>query len=79
MSEEKNESIECGICGRVGGPVEDCTLCAGNQRYIQPRSFTLTEERQGKNDAEKSKRYGLGGEVGPKIVTVPGGNNPSQG
>lgn len=71
--------VECSLCGRAGGPYVGCAAgCNGNPRYIQSRSFTLTEERQGKNPDSKS-RYGPTGDVGPKIVVVPGGHDPRQG
>jgi hypothetical protein len=69
--------IECSICGRDGGPYEGCPAgCNGNPRFIQSRSFTLTEERQGLNPKKDSERYGLAGDVSPKIVVLPGGADP---
>ena len=76
--EEKTDTVsewECGMCGRDGGPVDECDLCHGNQTFKQSRAFTLTEERQGKNP-NTSDRYGPHGEVGPKIVLLPGGAMP---
>jgi hypothetical protein len=59
---------ECSMCGRDGGPVASCQLCLGNQRFVQKRHFTLSEERRGLNPEEKSRRYGALGEVGPEQI-----------
>lgn len=70
-----DETVECSMCGVVGGPEAGCDLCHGSSRYRQARHFTLTEERQGKNP-NANDRYGRYGEVGPKIAIVPGGAVP---
>lgn len=77
--ESKPSELECGMCGRDGGPVAGCQLCNGNMRYAQKRQFTLSEERRGLNEQERKDRYGKYGGVMPKIVTMPGGYNPMQG
>ncbi len=73
---QKYSDVECSICGRDGGPNVSCQICNGQQRYAQKRHFTLTEERQGMNQEERSNRYGQYGEVNPKIVNLPGSFNP---
>jgi hypothetical protein len=70
--------VECSICGKDGGPQLACPICKGNQRFVQSRSFTLSEERQGKNPNAED-RYGPDGGLGPKIVVLPGGFDPRQG
>lgn len=75
VAPEVDQTIECAHCGIVGGPAPDCTLCKGNKTYVQERHFTLTEERKGENP-HKGDRYGRHGEVGPKIVVLPGGAMP---
>jgi hypothetical protein len=62
-----DQTIECSMCGRVGGPVVACELCGGNQRFVQKRQYTLTEERRGENP-DAAKRYGPLGQVGPERV-----------
>lgn len=70
------QALECSMCGRDGGPVASCDLCHGAQRFAQERHYTLSEERQGKNPNPGNDRYGPHGEVGPKIVVLPGGTMP---
>jgi hypothetical protein len=79
MPDQSASSTECSMCGRDGGPVPACELCGGNQRYAQERHFTLSEERQGLNPNKDGDRYGLHGDVSPKIVVLPGGYDPRQG
>lgn len=68
--------VQCSMCGRDGGPVPECDLCLGNQRFVQSRAFTLTEERQGLNTDEAARRYGRTGDVNPRIIQLPGGFVP---
>lgn len=74
--EQEQSNIECSTCGRVGGPLDACEICHGNGG-TQSRAFSRTEQNQGLGKDEK--RYGLGGNVSPKIVNLPGSFNPSQG
>jgi hypothetical protein len=76
IPEQTVSSIECGLCGRDGGVHEGCELCHGAQRFNTNRSFSLSEERRGLNPDGQKARYGLYGEVGPRIVSVPGGQTP---
>ena len=79
MSEEQPARIplpdattECAICGHVPGPFEGCTTCHGKAR-VQSRAFTRTEETQGaQSDPD---RYGVGGNVNPKIINLPGSDS----
>jgi len=64
-----DESIECGICGKAGGPNEGCGLCHGHAP-VQSRAYTLSDVRTGR--APEDNRYGVGGSVGPTVVTLPG-------
>ena len=68
--------IECGMCGRDGGPQVQCEVCKGSPRFAQKRHYTLSEERRGLNEEERNDRYGQYGEVGPKVVNLPGSFNP---
>lgn len=77
--QEKSQEVsqwECGMCGRDNGPVAECELCHGNQRFVQSRAFTTSEERQGKNPDANQDRYGPYGDVNPRIVVLPGGFDP---
>ncbi len=57
--------IECGLCGRNGGPYEGCPRgCNGRPEFAQERQYTLSEERSGR--APVSERYGPNGDVGPR-------------
>lgn len=80
MSENEKQSqepeLECGMCGRNGGPAVECDLCHGNPRFAQERHFTLSEERQGKNKKKDDKRYGAYGDVMPRVINLPGSTNP---
>lgn len=76
MSEEQQPRIvhpeattECATCGHVPGPFEACTTCHGRAQ-VQSRAFTRTEEQRGANS--DPGRYGSGGNVNPKIVSLPG-------
>lgn len=69
VQDEINPNIECGICGREGGPYADCGICRGHAP-IQSKAFTLSDVRSGR--APEDERYGEGGSVGPKIVNLPG-------
>jgi hypothetical protein len=63
MSEETE--IECSLCGLNGGPYEGCSRgCGGRAEFVQKRQYTLSEERSGR--APVTKRYGDGGDVGPR-------------
>lgn len=77
MAESQVSDVECSMCGKDGGPIPECDLCHGNQRYRQSRAFTQSEERQGLNP--NHDRYGRTGDVSPKIVVLPGGFDPRQG
>ena len=83
MSDEQVQSnkpqpsdIECGMCGRDGGPAVECKVCNGSPRFAQKRHFTLSEERRGMNEEERNERYGQYGEVMPKVIDLPGSYNP---
>lgn len=57
--------IECSLCGRNGGPYPECPRgCNGRPEFVQSRAYTLSEEQSGR--APVDKRYGDGGQVGPK-------------
>lgn len=65
MSDQAN--TECGICGRVPGPVPGCNTCGGNVAFTRERSYTLSEIRSGQ--APMDNRYGRdpgNPEVGPR-------------
>ena len=71
MTEEQQEfdpnEWECSMCGRTGGPNLGCRVCKGNPRFfVRGRHYTMTEERAGLNPAEKARRYGEDGSVGPE-------------
>jgi hypothetical protein len=68
---------ECSVCGHVPGPYADCDICHGNKTFVQKRHYTLTETQQGKGDPNEG-RYGRTGNVGPKIVSLPGSFTPHQ-
>lgn len=55
--------IECSLCGRPGDPPASCDACHGGAQTA-PRSYTLTEERNG--TAPKVDRYGHDGGLNPK-------------
>lgn len=74
MSEEKENLVECSICGHDGGPYPACLTCKGNRHYVQSKAYTLTEERQ--KAAVNPQRYGRTGAVSPKIITLPGSGDP---
>lgn len=62
-------TTECAICGHVPGPFPDCTTCHGKAQ-VQSRAYTRTEEQRGaQSDPD---RYGPGGNVSPKVVSLPG-------
>jgi hypothetical protein len=72
MSEVKSE-VECGICGKDGGPVADCDICGGNRTFTRPKQFTRTEEiRSAQSDPG---RYSRTGDVSPTIINLPGSAN----
>jgi hypothetical protein len=57
--------IECGMCGRDGGPYVGCPRgCNGRKDFVQKKAYTLSEERSGR--APVISRYGEDGNVGPK-------------
>ena len=62
MSEVK---YECSMCGLNGGPNAGCSMCHGAERFrVVSTGHTLSDYRSGR--AQTPKRYGDGGEVGPK-------------
>lgn len=70
-SVEPNEpTTECSICGHVPGPFQGCLVCHGNETFIAPRAFTLTEERAKPKDESRT------GDIGPKTVNLPGSFDP---
>jgi hypothetical protein len=73
---ESAPAVECGTCGRVGGPVPTCEICHGNGR-IQERRFSRSEEIRG--EGGDTSRYSRTGDVSPKIVQLPGSFRPDQG
>ena len=77
MSDEV-QIMECGMCGQEAPTDPECPMCGGdNQRFLQPRSYTLSEERQGKNP-NPNDRYSRTGDVSPKLVLLPGGAVPGK-
>lgn len=77
VQSQPEPTTECTICGLVPGPSASCTTCHGNQSFIGPRQFTLTEERQRR--ATQASGTILDEGVGPRIVALPGSANPNQG
>lgn len=69
VASEPDESIECGICGKAGGPNVQCGICHGHAP-TQSRAYTLSDVRSGR--APDDGRYGPGGSVSPTVVTLPG-------
>lgn len=61
--------IECGLCGRDGGSYAECNLCHGRGENVK-RQYTLSDEQAGR--APRERRYGSEGQVGPRIVNLPG-------
>jgi hypothetical protein len=55
--------VECGICGLNGQPPASCDICHG-QAPVEPRAYTLSEQRAGL--APKEDRYGHDGGLAPK-------------
>ena len=75
---ENEVKYECGMCGQETPTDPGCPICGGNnERYLQPKSYTLSEERQGKNP-NAGDRYSRTGAVSPKIVSLPG-SDPKRG
>ena len=75
MSDEQDVNVQCAQCGKTGYPSVNCTDCYG-KAGVEARQYTATEIRTGKGPKE-SDRYGLHGDVGPKIVTtLPGSGGP---
>lgn len=75
--DEIDETIECGVCGKPGGPNEQCGICHGNAPS-QARAYTLSEERSGRAP-DDGERYSRTGAVGPKIISLPGSGLPGGG
>lgn len=71
--EATDSDIECTICGKRGGPIQECQICHGHGG-VQKRAYTLSEERSGR--APTDDRYGPTGKVGPKVANLPGSFNP---
>lgn len=66
---EPNQDIECGVCGKTGGPNVSCGICHGHAP-VQSRAYTLSEVRSGR--APENDRYGPNMTVGPKKISLPG-------
>lgn len=60
------EEIECGICGKAGGPNVGCGICYGHAP-VQSRAYTLSDVRSGR--APEEDRYS---NLGPKKISLPG-------
>lgn len=74
---QEEPTTECSICGLVPGPQPGCEICHGNQTFVRDRQYTLTEQRRGQE--VDPDRYSRTGNVGPKIVNLPGSFNPTSG
>lgn len=74
MSDETQNTeptVQCAQCGLNGYPPPACEDCHG-KAAVEARQYTASELRSGRGPKE-DERYGLHGEVGPKIVTnLPG-------
>jgi len=70
--DNREQEIECSICGRAGIPPKACTTCLGGAK-VQERTYTLSELRgMSQEERDRITRGNRPSGAPPRIVHLPG-------